>query len=264
MEIPMVESWRSFVRRTISRWRSYAADVLTVEHRRRLTRWSAWPPVGFVRFGSLRRLHPISRTWGADRGKPVDRYYIEQFLKKHEHDIRGHVLEIGTDKYTRSFGGGRVDRSDVLHVAERREGVTILGDLTNATHLPEATYDTVILTQTLNMIFDVSAALATVHRILKPGGVTLVTVPGISQISRYDMDRWGHFWSFTTASAERLFTKAFPEGRVSVEARGNVLAAVSFLHGISSTELRKKELEHSDPDYQLIIVIRAEKASDDA
>src|SRR5690348_8634455 len=36
--------------------------------------------VGRVNFGDLRRLKPISVVWGFDRGRPVDRYYIEQFL----------------------------------------------------------------------------------------------------------------------------------------------------------------------------------------
>ena len=76
------------------------------------------PPVGKVDFGSLRRLNPISTMFGYDRGRPIDRYYIENFLAYHADDIRGRVLEIGDDSYTRQFGGGRVEVSDVLHVTE--------------------------------------------------------------------------------------------------------------------------------------------------
>src|SRR5262249_6056962 len=73
------------------------------------------PPIGRVRFGSFRRVTPISREFGFDRGLPVDRYYIEQFLSVHADDIRNRVLEIGDDTYMRRFGGSRVTKGDVLH-----------------------------------------------------------------------------------------------------------------------------------------------------
>jgi hypothetical protein len=89
--------------------------------------------------------------------------------------------------------------------------------------------------------------------------VLLATFPGISQISRYDMDRWGDYWRFTTLSARRLFEEVFPPGKVTVRAYGNVLAAVAFLHGLAAEELRRQELDYHDPDYELIITLRALK-----
>jgi SAM-dependent methyltransferase len=194
-----------------------------------------------------------------ERGLPVDRYYIEQFLAQNKRDIQGRVLEIGDDTYTRKFGEDRVSQSDVLHVSEQRHRVTIIGDLVQADKIPSNAFDTVILTQTLQVIYDTTGAIRTVYRILKPGGIVLVTVAGISKISRYDMDRWGYYWSFTTKSIRRLFEAAFPEENIKVEAHGNVLAAISFLHGLAAEELRQKELEYSDPDYELLITLRAVK-----
>src|SRR5919106_1942688 len=135
--------------------------TLSVSARRRLTRYLCWPPVGWVRFGSLRRVKPISRTWGSERGLPIDRYYIERFLARQASDIQGHVLEIGDATYTRKFGAERVTKSDVLHIAESRPQVTILGDLTRADHIPSDAFDCVILTQTLQVIYDLPAALRT-------------------------------------------------------------------------------------------------------
>ncbi len=241
--------------------RELAGRILPKNVRRTLVRLANWPPVGLVRFGSLRRTRPINANWGQERGGPVDRYYIENFLGQHEADVRGRVLEIGTDHYTKTFGGGKVDQSDVLHVAETKPEVTIIGDLTSADHIPSDKYDCVILTQTLQCIYDVRAAIRTVHRILRPGGVVLATIPGISKISRYDMDRWGYYWSFTEKSAERLFGEFFPDDKLSVMVHGNVLAAISFLHGIAANELKQRELDAVDPDYQLLITIRAAKAN---
>lgn len=212
-----------------------------------------------IRFGSLRRLNPVSRDFGFARGQPVDRYYIEQFLATHAADIRGHVLEVEDSTYTRQFGGTRVTQSDVLHVREGEPKATLIADLTQAGHIQSDTFDCIILTQTLQFIFDLRAAVASVHRILKPGGVVLATVPGISQISRYDMERWGHYWSFTTQSVQRLLGEVFGSANVQVETRGNVLTAISFLHGLASRELDRNELDQSDPDYQLIITARAVK-----
>ncbi|HEX3035118.1 MAG TPA: methyltransferase domain-containing protein [Thermodesulfobacteriota bacterium] len=214
---------------------------------------------GRVRFGSLRRIAPISRKWGLDRGLPVDRYYIERFLSTYRLDIRGHTLEIKDSTYTSKFGGDRITKSDVLHVIEGNPKATIVADLTCADQIPADTFDCIILTQTLQLIYDLRAALKTLYRILKPGGVVLVSLPGISKISRYDMDRWGYYWSFTTLSARRLFTEFFPATNVQVEGHGNVLAAIAFLHGLAAEELRQEELNHVDPDYEVLITVRAVK-----
>jgi glycosyltransferase involved in cell wall biosynthesis/SAM-dependent methyltransferase len=213
-----------------------------------------------VQFGSLRSLTPVSRRFGWDRGGlPVDRYYIERFLQQHALDIAGSVLEVRDDAYTRKFGGARVSRTDVLHPTTDNDKATIVADLTSADHVPNNTFDCVVLTQVLPFIPDVQSAIHTLHRILRPGGIVLATVPGISQIVRYDMDRWGDYWRFTSLSARRLFECGFPEGEVRVEAHGNVLAATAFLQGLSSRDLQPEELDYRDPDYEVLITVRAVK-----
>jgi SAM-dependent methyltransferase len=206
---------------------------------------------------------PISRIFGLERGQSIDRHYIEGFLLGHALDVQGNVLEVARDTYTTRFGGGRVRQSHILHVQEGNPEATIVADLTDA-HCPLAsdTFDCIILTQTLHLIYDLRAAIHTVHRILKPGGVVLATVPGISQISRYDMDQWGDYWRFTSASARRLLEESFvPPGSVTVRTYGNVLAATAFLNGLAAQELRKEELDQHDPDYQVLIAVRAQKST---
>lgn len=211
-----------------------------------------------VDFGSLRRVEPVSREFGYDRGLPVDRYYIENFLARHAADVHGRVLEVGDDAYTRRFGGDRVTARDVLHVTPGNPQATFVADLASGDGLPSDTFDCVILTQTLHLVFDVPAALRTLHRILRPGGVLLATFPGISQLS---CDQWREtwYWGFTTRAARRLFAAAFPGGTVEIASHGNVLAATAFLQGIATEELRREELDFDDPSYELLITARARK-----
>jgi SAM-dependent methyltransferase len=213
-----------------------------------------------VRWGSLRSTQPVSRIFGADRGLPLCRYYIEHFLHDNARDIQGEVLEIAEDTYTRRFGGERVVRSHVLHALDDNPAATLIADLTTGESVPTATFDCIILTQTLPFIYDVRAALSHLERSLKPGGVLLATFPGISQISRYDMDRWGDFWRFTSASARRLFEEFWRAKEISLEVHGNVLVATAYLQGIASEELREDELHYKDQDYPLLITVRARKA----
>jgi SAM-dependent methyltransferase len=214
---------------------------------------------GRVSFGSLRRTTPISRQFGFDRGQPIDRYYIEKFLAYHANDIRGRVLEIGDASYTRRFGGNRVTLGDVLHVTQGNPQATIVADLTRADHIPSDAFDCIVLTQTLHHIYDVRSAIRTIQRILKPGGVLLATFPGISQIAT---DEWGSswYWAFTSQSARRLSEEVFPAENVKVEAHGNVLTAISFLHGLAVEELHQEELDSREPGYEVLITLRAVKA----
>jgi len=206
---------------------------------------------------------PLSRVFGFDRGQPIDRYYIERFLQNNKADIRGRVLEIGDSAYTRRFGGKRVTRSDVLHAEPGNPKASLVGDLTTGKGIPKETFDCIILTQTLNVVYDVRGAVDTLYASLRPGGVVLATVPGIGQISRYDMERWGDFWRFTSLSLSRLFVESFPETNVAVESYGSALTATSLLLGVVTEELDESDLHLRDPDYEVVVCVRASKPGAD-
>ncbi len=218
---------------------------------------------GKVRFGSLRRLAPFSRRFGLERGQPIDRHYIESFLADHERMVHGRVLEIGDDAYSRRYGSGSITRQDVLHVAPGFPGATIIADLASAPHIPSESFDCIILTQTMQYIFDLPSATATLLRILRPGGAVLVTLPGISQISRDQQDKERDCWRFTASSARRMFEREFGEGNVEVRTYGNVLASIAFLEGLAAHDLTQQELDAHDPDYQLVVAVAAVKRGEE-
>ncbi|MBC3539275.1 glycosyltransferase [Rufibacter sp. H-1] len=217
------------------------------------------PAVGKVSLGDFRRTSPLSREFGYDRGGPVDRYYIEDFLKKESSSIAGRVLEIGDNEYTLTFGGKRVTKSEILHVNENNPMATIIGDISNAPQIPDNSFDCIVLTQTLHLIYDFKAALATCHRILKPGGTLLLTVPYITSI---DKDEWGAtwYWAFTDKVLRLIMAESFPGGQVEVGSYGNVLTASAFLYGMGRSEISQAELDKYDPQYQVINTVKAVKA----
>lgn len=218
-------------------------------------------PVGTVDFGSLRRLTPISPIFGKDRDLiSVERYYIESFLQKYATDIKGRVLEFGDPNYTEKFGTG-VTHSDVLNYVEGNPKATIVADITDAPHIADNTFDCIIITQTLQMIMDVDAAIRTLHRVLKPGGVVLATSHGITPIARREgVDDWGEYWHFTGQSSKHLFGKQFARDLLTIETYGNVLSTIASLHGLAASELTDDELNYCDPKYELLVMVRAQKA----
>jgi len=213
-----------------------------------------------INWGDLRRTTPFTRSFGFDRGQPVDRYYIERFLQAHARDIQGRVLEIGDSHYTERFGGERVKHAGIFD-RPGNDQATFSGDLGAASGLPDATFDCFINTQTLLFIRDLERAAHNIHAALKPGGVLLLTVPGISQILREDMDREGDYWRFTTRSIREVFATAFAPGDINVEAHGNVLTSVAFLHGLATEDLSPAEMDAHDPDYEMLIALRAVRRS---
>jgi SAM-dependent methyltransferase len=213
----------------------------------------------YLRFGGIR---PIDAEFGLARGQAIDRYYIETFLDRYRGDIRGRVLEIRDDSYTRRFGHA-LEHSDVLDLSPTNERATVIGDLTHPSTLGLATYDCAIVTQTLQLIYDVRAAVDTLHRALKPGGVLLVTLPGISKIAaptpEEGTELYQDCWRFTRFAARKLFEEFFPSQHLEILAFGNVLASVGFLHGVSAEEIGPRRLDRIDDEYQLVIAVRAVK-----
>jgi SAM-dependent methyltransferase len=247
----IVEALKSLLPKPLRKWLS---------QQRRDLRRKLLPFDRVTDFSELRRLKPYRPAFGWHRGKCIDRYYIEAFLAAHQEDIYGHVLEVGSDEYTRRFGGARVTLSDVVDVDEENQARTITGDLTHCHSIHDDVFDCIICVQTLPFIYDVAAAIRELHRIVKPAGVVLATLPGIAKICERRLFGAGEdYWRFTCSSARRLFGESFGEANIETVTYGNVLAAISFLHGLVVSELTAEELDHHDPEYQVTVAVRARK-----
>ncbi len=209
-----------------------------------------------MKLGRVASARPLSDIWGMDRGRPIDRYYIESFLTKHATDVAGRVLEIQEDGYSRRFGGDRVTHQDVLSLDASNPKATIIGDLADPATLPAGQFDCIILTQTLHLVFDMAVAVANVQRALRPGGVLLVTVPGITPLDRHEfLDSW--YWSLTEPALRRLLCGPFRPEKVDIKTHGNLFAATAFLHGAAVEEVSKRKLDRRDRAFPVTIAARA-------
>jgi len=214
-------------------------------------------PPGTVRWGGLRRTTPLSRSWGYDRGTPIDRVYIEQFLTKHGADVRGSCLEVLNAEYTHRFGGSHVASSDVLDIDTANPLATVFADLNEPDSLPAERFDCIIFTQTLHLVPDMRTAVANIWRALAAGGVLLLTVPAIGRHqARQDFhhDRW----RVTKTGLEWLLA-GVTDAPANVTTYGNVLSCVAFLYGMAAEELRGEELQAFDREFPLIVAARVAK-----
>jgi Methyltransferase domain len=242
----------------LSRARAFAVRLLPESFRPPLRR-IARPSLGGVRFGDLGRTEPISRSFGFDRGTPIDRIYIDRFLTAHASRIRGRTLEVVNDTYTARFGGSQTTRRDIIDFRSENKRATIVGDITRLGSEWDDTFDAIVLTQMLHMIYDLQGAVSALYRLLKSGGACLVTVPGLTPIDHYnnDYDIW--YWALTEVSARRLFSDVFGAASTHVDVYGNVSSAVCTIHGLAAEELTPSMIDPQDPHYPVTIGICAVK-----
>jgi hypothetical protein len=199
---------------------------------KRLTNLS-WPPLGWIDWGDLRRTQPVCST----STNAIGRYYTRTFLDACGNGAGGGILD--------EHGASMAICSD----AGRRLG---LSDLSELASLRSAEFDCIILPLSLQHAFDLHETVLTIHRLLKPGGLLIATLPGIAR-TQAPCD----FWRFTRLSAEKVLREAAAWAEIEVRAYGNVLAAASALHGVPAHELSGDELNRHDPDYEVVIGVRA-------
>ncbi len=207
---------------------------------------------------TLNTTKPLSDLYGLDRGEAIDRFFIEKFLSENKESITGKCLELLNNDYTTKYGNN-VSISDILDIDSTNTNATICGDIKNLHQLQDNQYDCIILTQVLQFIDDCDSAISECHRILKKDGVLLVTVPSVSRIDCVSgVD--GDYWRFTKASSKYLFEKYFDKNKITIESNGNAVLGAKFLLGFAQEEVSKKQLEYNDPNFPLLITIKACKS----
>jgi SAM-dependent methyltransferase len=188
---------------------------------------------------------PLVPGWGWERGTPIDRYYIAGFIQEHAGAVRGRVLEFGLPDYQEFFDPARIEQYDIIDVVQRNEHVTIIGDIQRVPQIADATYDCIVCTQVLLLVPDPRAAASELHRILKPGGLLLLTLPQVALTvpkGEFPAD----YWRFTEDSV-RLLLAPFSEVRVT--AHGNPIGIFCFASRIVVEDISPATLDWNDPRF---------------
>lgn len=228
-QISTAEQWNAFLRRLYRR---------------------AFPIIDAI---SKMPVAPISRQFATERGTPVDRYYIRQFLGDNKKHISGDVLEIEDNTYTRMIGGDQVSKSIVMDVSAKSEAIDFNANLETGEGICDEIADCFICTQTLMYIYDLEEAVHNIVRMLKLNGVALITCSGLSQNSIRCMDSYGTYWGFTSGDAFRkIFEKENHVKILSSSSYGNCKTVLAHLAGLCVEDLRPEDFSVNDSCYPLV------------
>jgi glycosyltransferase involved in cell wall biosynthesis len=226
-------------------------------------RWLALPLIRQLRCVQFRSLRPVGN--GRIRGMPIVRYHWEKFLQRHEADIRGVALEVGTTRTLRRFGAQATRRADAIDLSAHSPEVTIVADLARADHVPSEEYDCFVNQFTMHMIYDVDAALYHSIRMLKPGGVLLINFSCVDYYFSDGLDMHTGaplfmYWWFTPMQVENLLRRTGLSSKdFEIEVVGNLFSRVAYQMSIPAEELTEQELDYVDPGHPLLICARIVK-----
>lgn len=200
----------------------------------------------------------MSRQFGLERGTSIDRIYIGRFLNQYRNLITGDCIEIAEDTYTRKFGTN-IDNAYIMHVSGENDAIK--GNLVTGEGIQERIADCAIITQTLSFLDNPNKAVLNLYKLLKKDGNALITVGGISPLSVYDSDRWGHFIGFYKQGIEALFASEDMDCDITIETYGNVKMVMGFLYGMCAEDYKEEDFEKVDEMYPLIYGIVMHKRS---
>jgi len=207
---------------------------------------------GTVDFGELRRFIPFCTKWGTSRGGAIDRYYINTFVEAALQDTSGRYLECGTSRYRNVLRSDQIDSYDVIDIRESTPGLTIQADLHDLAHIPAESFDIIICTQVLPYVICPKRCLEELHRVLKTGGLLLLSVPLIDKDDAVMGDRW----RFTQRTVTELLQ---PFRECDVQGRGNLLSSVAYLQGLGMADMDLTDLNRTDPIFYQLVVASAKK-----
>lgn len=192
---------------------------------------------------------PISRNYGAEFGKPIDRYYIEKFLEDNREYIHGDVIEIEDTTYTKRYGHS-LTKCIALHVEDKDD--CIKGNFDTGEGINEGMVDCLICTQTLQYIYHLENAVKNIWKMLRPGGTALITMPFLAQYFE-GAHSWNDYWRATPQCLRKVLTEVFGEENITTGSLGNIKTAIGFLYGLCCDDIDMGVFDYNDKEYPVII-----------
>lgn len=160
---------------------------------------------------------------------------LEQ-IKRQAVFIQGRVLDIGAggfSRYQELFTFTEYVRMDI----EPSKNINVVGKAEEIP-FPSESFDSIVCTQVLGDIYELPKAFKEMNRVLKPGGIALITENLFDSLHDEPYD----FWRFTEHSLRRLALDAGFEIKV-LESRGgywSVMAQLKARYWIERLEANNK------------------------
>jgi SAM-dependent methyltransferase len=142
------------------------------------------------------------------------RYELERQIERHASKVIGRVLDVGSGSHSRYRGFFRDCTKYVKLDIEGVPDVDVHGSA-ESIPLPDNSFDSIVSTQVIGDVFDLEKAFSEFIRVLKPGGVLLLTEGFMDPLHDEPYD----YWRFTAHSLRRLAADAGFEVEL-VEKRG--------------------------------------------
>ena len=130
-----------------------------------------------------------------------DRYLLEKQIKQAGKYITGRVLDVGAgefDRYGGVFNCGEYIRMDV----NAGLNIDVVGSADNIP-FADSSFDSVVSTQVFEHLANPLKAAKEVYRVLKTGGILLITVPQWNELHSEPHD----YWRYTKFGIKELFEK---------------------------------------------------------
>ncbi|HLF24924.1 MAG TPA: class I SAM-dependent methyltransferase [Anaerolineae bacterium] len=172
------------------------------------------------------------------RDSPRRRYFSAILLGQYRVTVpliqkyaTGALIDLGCGVMPyRSFIEDHVSRYDSLDPRPQLPGITYQADIQAMAQILDATYDSAICLEVLEHVPEPFKAMAEIYRILKPGGILIVSVPHLSRLHEEPYD----FFRFTRYGLMSLFQTAGFEV-VQIVLRGGLFSFLS--HQVSTITL---------------------------
>ena len=206
-------------------------------------------------WGNIRRRAPFSTDFALERGLPIDRHYIAEFVGTHARDVHGDVMEMSRSTYTSAYGSA-VSSVTIVDIDRTNDQATHYCDLCEPASLPGSAFDCIVLTQTIQYLADLDVAVENLWQSLRPGGVLLLTAPALA----CDDPVGGDFWRFTPAGLLLALGDRLPaEAAITVTGYGNAAEAAAQILAAAVEDVGAKYLAAHDPGYPVIVGARVAK-----
>lgn len=146
-------------------------------------------------------------------------------IQKYAH---GELIDLGSGHMPfRPYVQNQVETYESMDIISHSEDITYIGNIEDMSFIGDQKYDTALCLEVLEHVPNVTTALEEIHRILKPDGTLILSVPHLSRLH----DEPDDFYRFTRYGLEHILSRSgFRVARLEI--RGGLLSFIG--HQIST------------------------------